>query len=311
MKDLSDQVASLKNVHLFQQGELQGIAIKNDFCQARFLLQGGQLIDYKPSTSQPWFWLGRDASYKKQQATRGGIPICLPWFGQLDRNPVEVRDCTIGLAPPAHGVVRQAAWSLSHIQESNSQTVICFELSSNEETKQYWPYDFKATVEYVLADTVTVNLNYKNLSESEVAISAALHSYFSVSDIGLTAIKGFDNKLYIDALDCWRSKTQAGDIYINQGVDRIYLDSDSSCSIEDQGWGRSLILDSFNSRSTVIWNPWQKGKSMSQISDDDFLRFVCVETANVINDTMLLAPNESHQLSLSVSEMKNNNGLIR
>lgn len=299
-----------KTVYRFRQGSLEGVAVKNDYCEARFVFRGAQLLSFSPSGKEPWFWVSRQADFSGDSAIRGGIPVCMPWFGKLDRNPAAIRNQTRGESPPNHGFMRNSDWQLISVEENRSETVLCFELQHNENNSTWWPYYFVARVEYVLGETLAINLSYRNLSETGVYLSCALHSYFSISDLGLTVIRGLENTSYIDTLDYWREKEQQGELVINSGIDRIYTRPPSRLLIEDQGWGRNLELQSFNSGSVVVWNPWDKTGQTNQLADGEFLRFVCVETANVLDDCVYLEPNDIHQLSLSISESQGKPALL-
>jgi glucose-6-phosphate 1-epimerase len=44
---------------------------------------------------------------------------------------------------------------------------------------------------------------------------------------------------------------------------------------------RIISVHRSGSQSAVIWNPWTaKAQSLSDLPDDDYQHFVCVETAN-------------------------------
>jgi glucose-6-phosphate 1-epimerase len=51
----------------------------------------------------------------------------------------------------------------------------------------------------------------------------------------------------------------------------------------------------------VLWNPWiDKALRLSQFAEDAWQHMLCIETANVWNDCVQLAPNESHGLDLTL-----------
>ena len=63
--------------------------------------------------------------------------------------------------------------------------------------------------------------------------------------------------------------------------------------------GRTVTLLSADWRSAVVWNPWPaKTARLSQMAADDWQQFVCVESANVHDHTMQLAPGERRELTL-------------
>ena len=47
----------------------------------------------------------------------------------------------------------------------------------------------------------------------------------------------------------------------------------------------------------VVWNPWEKiAAEMGDLADDDYRRFVCVETTNAAADVVKLAAGEECRL---------------
>lgn len=75
--------------------------------EALIAQHGAQLLSYQPHEQPPLVWLSDEAGYRRGQSVRGGVPVCWPWFGPLERNPQEVRgQVEDGLKAPAHGLVR-------------------------------------------------------------------------------------------------------------------------------------------------------------------------------------------------------------
>ena len=60
---------------------------------------------------------------------------------------------------------------------------------------------------------------------------------------------------------------------------------------------RTLTVSKTGSASTVVWNPWvAKAAAMPDYDDEEWPRMVCVETANVLDDAVILTPGRSHTL---------------
>ena len=73
-------------------------------------------------------------------------------------------------------------------------------------------------------------------------------------------------------------------------------------NIVDKDWQRRVQLTSTGSRSTVIWNPWtERAKAFSDMADDGWQGMLCIETANVLDDVVVLAPGQSHTLAVSIT----------
>jgi glucose-6-phosphate 1-epimerase len=51
-----------------------------------------------------------------------------------------------------------------------------------------------------------------------------------------------------------------------------------------------------------VWNPWiDKAERLSQFDSQDYLSMLCVETANIGDDAVELAPQQSHKLVLNIN----------
>ena len=88
-------------------------------------------------------------------------------------------------------------------------------------------------------------------------------------------------------------------------TDRIYLDTPQQLSIVDPDWSRTLELTSRGSRSAVIWNPWiDKTATLGDMAADGWQRMLCIETANVMEDIITLAPGASHTLGVSIASKR-------
>ena len=57
-----------------------------------------------------------------------------------------------------------------------------------------------------------------------------------------------------------------------------------------------------NSRTTLVWNPWvQKAHAMPDFGDDEWIQMVCVETSNVADFSVDLAPGQQHTMKATIS----------
>jgi glucose-6-phosphate 1-epimerase len=77
----------------------------------------------------------------------------------------------------------------------------------------------------------------------------------------------------------------------------VYLDTTSTCVVDDAGLRRRLVVDKSCSASTVVWNPWQeKAHGMSDFGDDEWPKMICVETANAADNAVGLGAGQRHQM---------------
>lgn len=277
--------------------QLDVLVIDHPLFDAEIVLQGAQLIRFNPKGENNWLWLSDKIAYHQGKALRGGIPICWPWFGNADKNPPAVKQDI--LQKDAHGFARSLIWQLSDLQESAHGVHLTLSLHSSPATQKFWPHVFALHAEFILGKDCRVNLQTHNISNISFAFSQALHTYFPTADIQQTRLQGFADTTYIDTLDDWQEKTQQGDIRFQGETDRIYLNH-PQVTLKTPLYTR--VLNSENSRSSVVWNPWiEKSKRLGQFAHDDYQRMFCVETANAFSDYKTLQPGESCSLGLTLS----------
>ena len=62
-------------------------------------------------------------------------------------------------------------------------------------------------------------------------------------------------------------------------------------TVHDPVLGRRLVVTTEGASNIVVWNPWAaKAAEVADIGDGDWLRFVCVEGANVFENAVALDP---------------------
>lgn len=293
--------ATLKHVTLEQRDELPVLRIRNAHADAAIALQGAQVLEYTQHGAQPAIWLSDRVEYKRGQSQRGGIPVCWPWFGALERNPAAVRSMTHAEQAPAHGLARARDWTIHSIIECDDYTQVTLNFVTDALSQVQWPAAAELQLIVTVGTTLRLELTTRNLSAQPIALTQALHTYFAISAIDKIHLAGFENTHYIDTLDDWYDHNQHGAITFTTETDRIYLDVPPSIQLHDSGWNRTINLRTQNSTSAVVWNPWiEKSKRLSQFAPDAFRDMVCIETANVLDDMVELAAQQSHSLVLEI-----------
>ena len=264
--------------------------------------QGAQVLSYRQNDQPPLIWLSPDAAYRRGQSVRGGVPICWPWFGDLRRNPEAVQAHYPQANAPAHGLVRAEDWQLLGIDQEEASVTLHLAYDTRQTPQEGWPQDARLTFTVCVAQDLSMRLETLNRGSAPLAISQALHSYFAVSDVRQVSVEGMQGCRYLDTLLSWSELHQAGEPTFTGETDRIYLNTPARMSIVDPGWGRRIHLDARGSRSAVLWNPWvEKAKRLSQFPDEAWQNMLCIETANVLDDIVLLKTDERHLLELSLS----------
>jgi glucose-6-phosphate 1-epimerase len=84
-------------------------------------------------------------------------------------------------------------------------------------------------------------------------------------------------------------------------TNRIYLNTQSACIVQDPGWHRRLVVEKTGSNTTVLWNPWiAHAKAMPDFGDDEWPAMLCIETCNIREHAVTLAPGQSHTMGATI-----------
>ena len=287
-------------VEAIQLDSLAAWRIRHGDAELLLAQQGAQILSYRRGTQPPLIWLSEQAAYQRGQSVRGGVPVCWPWFGDLTRNPPAVQAMVSGEAP-FHGLVRTLDWQLDEVEQLDTGVRVSLSLPVGSALPG-WQGTVQPRLQLTLGDDLLIELHNANTGQQTAAISQALHSYFAISDIQKVQLHGLDGCRYIETLEDWAERRQQGDLGFAGETDRIYLDVPARLELLDHGWQRRLVLEVSGSRSAIVWNPWiDKAERLSQFAADAWQRMLCIETANVWDDCLQLAPGESHCLSLRLS----------
>ena len=284
-----------------QHGELNCWRISSDQAELLIAQQGAQVLSYQRLGEPPLLWLSDQAIFRQGKSVRAGVPVCWPWFGNLQRNPQAVQAMYQGEQAPAHGLARTRDWQLLGIEESADGLRIEFCLPEAQGDLPGWPHDVELKLAIEMGEQLKITLVSQNLGNDSVTISQALHSYFAVSDVRQARVEGVENLGYIETLADWELRQQHGALDLAGETDRIYLQTPQRLKIVDPHWNRRITLQSSGSRSAVIWNPWtDRALELPDMADDGWQRMLCIETANVWDDVVTLVPGASHVLSVII-----------
>lgn len=268
------------NGHLkFVEGEggFPYIEIDNGKAYALISIYAGQVLAYRPNeAAEDLLFLSEKAYFQAGKAIKGGIPICWPWFGPDPEKK----------GRPSHGFVRNRPWNVTATEVSaDGDTKVVLEIRESKEITDTWSYPFNLILEIVVGTSLTMKLITRNLGERSFSITQALHTYFKIGDISKVRVSGLDKRLYLDKVDEGMEKIQAGDVTVSDEVDRIYTGVQNDLTIVDDSLLRQIGISSIGSQTAVVWNPWSSvAKQMGDLADDDYTRFICVETANAADE---------------------------
>ena len=249
--------------------------------------QGAQILRYQPAKGEPLIWLSDEAAYESAKSVRGGVPVCWPWFGDLQRNPEAIRDAySRPTDAPAHGLVRDRDWQLIGLNTEEDGVTLSFAFDTAAEPIAEWPHAAELQLDIHLGERLKLSLTTRNLGDSELPISQALHTYFAVSDIRKVQIEGLDACRYVDTLQDWKKVRQKGAVTFNGETDRIYNDVVAPLTLVDGQHALTIEQEGF--ADAVVWNPGAGlAATIGDLAPGDYRRFVCVEAGTVLQPEVL------------------------
>ncbi|MEG3438251.1 aldose epimerase [Pannus brasiliensis CCIBt3594] len=190
-------------------------------------------------------------------SVRGGIPILFPICGNLPDNAFVHAGKTYPLKQ--HGFARDLPWKVVG-QDTDGSASLSIELTSDDSTRQGYPFDFQLVFTYQLqGNTLKIHQRFVNLSDKRMPFSIGFHPYFQVAD--KTALD-FDipATAYIDQ----RTKeihpyTGGFDFSIDE-IDHAYTEiSRHTAGFSDRSAGRQINLGYDDLFTTLVF--WTvKGK---------------------------------------------------
>ena len=284
--------AYLSNSTIIYQKDYQQelLVINSPSCYAVIALQGGQLLEFKPNNDKHWLWLSPLASFKPGEAIRGGMPVCLPWFGVNQQQPDF----------PKHGIARTQIWQLTDIEEHDSHSTVALELHYDGDSSEYVDHAFSCQLIFSLGSELAVQIKIKNCDEQERSFSWALHSYFAVEHSVKTQVLGLDKQDYLDNTQDLKLCQQAGAIVFAGEVDRVYENTEAAQTIIDQQ--QQLHIDGSNCPSCIIWNPGALAAMRVADIKDHYHEFICHERGCAFGDSLHLQSGETFDSTMRVKK---------
>jgi glucose-6-phosphate 1-epimerase len=272
---------------MYNEGELEYISVENSCSSAKIALQGAHIFDFTLKDRGSVLFLSEAYEFKKGKAIRGGVPICWPWFGANEN------DSTL----PNHGFARTSLWEHQSTQRVNdTETKVTLTLRSSPDTLALWPYAFSLTLDIYVGKVLRLELTSQNLDTKPFTFTSALHTYLAIDNIYETQVEGLEEKHYFDKTTN-AFAMQEGHVDFNKEVDRIYQNVTDDVVVKDLKVQHTIQTEGTN--TIVVWNP---GEVLASSMPDliDHTQMLCVESVNVLDDSVTLAKGESHTLRQTI-----------
>ncbi|MFI5531324.1 D-hexose-6-phosphate mutarotase [Kitasatospora sp. NPDC051853] len=250
------------SVTLRRKGDIPVVVVDHPTGRAVVSLQGAQLVTWQPSGEQPVVWVSDASSWTEGVAIRGGVPVCWPWFGPA--------------GSPSHGFARVVEWELAGTEETEEGVELVLTLGEGERTLALWPHAFTATVRIRLGRECTVELEVAGEHES----TAALHTYLHVGAADRTTVSGLGADYYDRVREA--DGRGPGSVVLDERVDRTYTGPADLTPVDDAGLDRTVEVHHAGHSDVVVWNPGARlSREMSDLTDEGYRGFVCVETGRI------------------------------
>lgn len=273
-------------------GGLPKVRIATPLCVAEMYLHGAHVTSWKPTGAEEILFVSSESRWADGHAIRGGVPICFPWFRGKADDP----------RAPAHGFVRTKAWQLESIVRDGDVVTVSMFTVSDEGTKRWWPADFHLVHRAMFGSKLSQELVLTNAGARSLRFEEALHTYLRIGHVDKAQVQGLNAVHYLDNTDSNQEKLQHGEIVIDSETDRAYVNTQHAIELEDRSLRRRIRVAKNNSLTTVIWNPWaQKTRAMSDLGEDEWTQMICIETSNVCDFAVDLAPGQQHRMKAIVS----------
>ncbi|HZF00936.1 MAG TPA: D-hexose-6-phosphate mutarotase [Methylomirabilota bacterium] len=284
--EISGRVAISKG-----SGDLPKIIVTTNCSTAEIYLHGAHIASFQKNGEQPLIFLSKKSHFTNGEPIRGGVPIIFPWFGPREGSVT-------------HGFARLTEWELKKTSaDANGNVKLVFALPDDVSVKANWPV---AKVNFIVtvSDKLTMELAVANLSPENFTFENCLHTYFEVGNIAQISIAGLQGLPFDDfaagAGGAHKSENDAA-LRITKETNRVYFDSSHTVEIRDEKFKRIIRVEKLNSKSTVVWNPWTTQKLPDDFDLLEYKNMVCVESGNVKQNKITLAPNQTSDLKAVIS----------
>jgi glucose-6-phosphate 1-epimerase len=262
--------------------------------QATICLYGAHLTHWKPAGQQLVVFLSERTDIVPGTPIRGGVPVIFPWFGPRHD----------GKDGPMHGFARLQKWELAFAAVAGDEVHLLFTLGPSETSRALGYDHFRLAYRVIVGKTLTLELTVANDSDAagspgaELVYEEALHTYFSVADATQTTVSGLAGTTFLDKVDGMQEKVQTEDpLELTGRTDRVYRNTTATCTINDAVSRRKIVVAKEGSQTTVVWNPWSElTATIKDMAPDAWRGMLCVETANVGESAVTLAPGATHTL---------------
>jgi D-hexose-6-phosphate mutarotase len=272
-------------------GGLTKIIVTTKVSTAEIYPHGAHVTHFQKNDEPPLLFLSAKSYFAPGKPIRGGVPVILPWFGNRE-------------GEPSHGFARIAEWQLVKTSAAADGAVTLQFALPEIPGRDAWK-NLRTEFVVTVSDTLTMELIAANDGcDDSLEVENCLHTYFCVGDIGAVSIDGLRGAHYLDNAAGGNGELKIQNespLRIPKETNRLYLDTTSAVEIRDESLKRTIRVEKFNSNSTVVWNPWMTQKLPDDFDPAEHKHMVCVESGNVKQNKISLAPGKTSALKVVIS----------
>lgn len=165
-----------------QPGQYKTFMLTDDAAPSRLEVvpERGGIITRWAVGNQDLLYLDEARFADPTLSVRGGIPILFPICGNLPDNTYLHNGKSYQLKQ--HGFARNLPWNVVE-QSTQEAAALRLTLTSNDETRAQYPFDFKLTFTYRLqGNQLAIAQQVTNQSSEPMPFALGLHPYFLVTD---------------------------------------------------------------------------------------------------------------------------------
>lgn len=235
-------------------GQLPAVLLRApDGAEAIVTLYGAHLVSWKGADGRERLFVSEASVLDGTKAIRGGVPVIFPQFAEQGQGM-------------RHGFARVSDWHLLDSGVEDGEAIALFTLAEEDLKPEYaraWRHSFSLALRVgIKGDTLAMDLEVRNTGEDDLPFAAALHTYYLVDDIGQVRVTGAD----------------ADELSIDGPFDTIYHHVPGELTIATGSATLQVRQTGFT--DAVVWNPGAAdAAALSDMQDDEYQRFVCVEPA--------------------------------
>ncbi|WP_119070365.1 D-hexose-6-phosphate mutarotase [Aggregatilinea lenta] len=233
---------------------------------AEMTLHGANVTSWRTPDGRERLYLSERSGFNPTAAIRGGVPVVFPQFAAL--GPL-----------PHHGFARTSLWQLFDTQNTPQDATAHFRLTGTDETRAVWPHAAQLDLTVTVGGPrLSVMLNVTNTDAQPFTFTAALHTYFHVSEIGSVRVEGLEGLSYREhGVDGEQPRTT---LHIDGQIDRIYKAVPGAIRLHDTDAELEIVAEGFP--DAVVWNPGPElSAALPDLGPEAYHDFLCIEAAAI------------------------------